>query len=247
MTTKESLHEQICRFGLWSAVIALVTTIITFLLPLDVPSGYSALPSDRVAWLMENRQLFILGWINQIAAMLSLSGVFLAIAWCISEVNPLRACIAATVVLLSVVAFIIPKFIAVWTIPLLAEAIANDATGGAMAAQLLPLLNVSIPFSLYTSFDYLGFWLYAVFGLLVAMPLYQTSNQASLSTKITASIFGAFGLLYHVALIAMLVGSIAAKDIELWFISVAGLVLIAVIAALPIFKGSNRLNADISG
>ena len=243
MTKKEMFHKQICRFGVFSAVIALVTTIITFLLPLDVPSGYGALQSDRVAWLMENRQLFILGWINQMAAMLSLSGVFLTIAWCIREVNPLRACIAATVVLLSVVAFIIPKFIAVWTIPLLAEAIANDAAGGDMAAQLLPLVNVSIPFSLYTSFDYLGFWLYAVFGLLVAMPLYQTNNQASLSTKITASVFGVFGLLYHAALVAILIGSIEAKDIEPWLISVAGLVLIAVIAALPSFRGSTRTSS----
>jgi hypothetical protein len=58
-------------------------------------------------------------------------------------------------------AFVIPKFMAVWTIPLLAEAADSGGAGAAMAATLLPLLNVSIPFSLYTSFDYLGFWLYS--------------------------------------------------------------------------------------
>ena len=215
-------------------MVALVTTVITFLLPLDVADGYSALQSDRVAWLVDNRLLFILGWINQIFAMLSLSGVFFTLAWKIVEANPLRAMIAALVVALSVMAFLIPKFIAVWTIPLLADAIADETAGSEMATSLLQLLNVSVPFSLYTSFDYLGFWLYAVFGLLVARPLYQ----GRASTKVAAVTLGVFGLIYHAALAALLVGAIGAANIESWFIGIAGLLLIAVVAALFVFRTS---------
>tara|TARA_B110000503_G_scaffold123245_1_gene188679 strand:- start:920 stop:1417 length:498 start_codon:yes stop_codon:yes gene_type:complete len=141
-------------------------------LPLDVPGGYGAEHADGVEWLNANQGVFILGWSNQIVAMLSLPGVFFGVAWPIGTKNPLRAILSAMVVLVYVVAFIIPKFIAVWTIPQLAAVVATGAVGANMADQLLVLLNVSIPFSLYTSFDYMGFGLYAVFGLLVAGPLY---------------------------------------------------------------------------
>ena len=96
------------------------------------------------------------------------------------------------VVLMSVVAFFIPKFIAVWTIPLLADTIASGAAGAELADPLLRLLNVSVPFSLYTSFDYLGFWLYSVFALLVAAPLYGEA----LSLKISSISLGVFGVIY---------------------------------------------------
>ena len=161
-----SLDEKINRLGLWSAVIVIVTAIISVYLPLDAPGGYNAEHADRVAWLSNNRELFIAAWANQIVAMLSLSGVLFAIAWRIGSANPLRAIIAAMVVLMSVMAFIIPKFIAVWTIPLLANTISTGAVGSELADPLLRILNVSIPFSLYTSFDYLGFWLYSLLALI---------------------------------------------------------------------------------
>ena len=236
MTTKKLLEAQIYRFGIGCAAIALVTTVVSFLLPLDVPDGYSALQSDRIAWLVAHRAEFVLGWINQMVAMLSLSGVFLVFAWRVSKASPLLAIVSAVVVLLSVVAFIIPKFIAVWTIPLLVDAIAQGSTGTELATQLLPLLNVSIPFSLYTSFDYLGFWLYAVFGLLVAAPLFQ----GKASTKIAALTLGVFGFLYHAAFAALLGGAIAAEEIETWFIGLAGLLLLVVLAALFVFRDAPR-------
>jgi hypothetical protein len=115
-----------------------------------------------VAWLSANRGVFIAGWVNQIVAMFSLSAVFACGAWHVAGKNPLRTILAATFVLMSVVAFIIPKFIAAWTIPLLADTITAGAAGADMADPLLRLLSGCIPFSLYTSFDYLGFWLYSV-------------------------------------------------------------------------------------
>ena len=225
MTTTLTLGLQMNRFGFWSAVIAIVTGIISFFLPLDAPGGYTAEHADRIAWLTANRDLFILGWLNQIAAMLSLSGVFFAIAWHIAIKNPLRAALAAMVVLLSVVAFIIPKFMAIWTIPQLADVITNNAVGAELADSLLTLLNVSVPFSLYTSFDYLGFWLYGVFSLLVAGPLYGDKTSA----KIAAITLGIFGIIYHGLLASLLLGSIAPPDIESSFLVAAGLLLVAVV------------------
>ena len=225
MTTALTLGLQMNRFGFWSALIAIMTGMISFFLPLDAPKGYTAEHADRIAWLTANRDLFILGWLNQIAAMFSLSGVFFAIAWHIAVKNPLRAALAAMVVLLSVVAFIIPKFMAIWTIPQLAEVITNNAVGAELADSLLTLLNVSVPFSLYTSFDYLGFWLYGVFSLLVAGPLYGDKTSA----KIAAITLGMFGIIYHGLLASLLLGSIAPPDIESSFLAAAGLLLVAVV------------------
>lgn len=225
MTTALTLGLQMNRFGFWSAVIAIMTGMISFFLPLDAPKGYTAEHADRIAWLTANRDLFILGWLNQIAAMFSLSGVFFAIAWHIAVKNPLRAALAAMVVLLSVVAFIVPKFMAIWTIPQLAEVITNNAVGAELADSLLTLLNVSVPFSLYTSFDYLGFWLYGVFSLLVAGPLYGDKTSA----KIAAITLGMFGVIYHGLLARLLLGSIAPPDIESSFLVAAGLLLVAVV------------------
>lgn len=154
------------------------------------------------------------------------------VAWQIVEKNPLRAIVAAAVVLIAVVAFIIPKFMAVWTIPLLAEVITSGTVGAELADPLLRLLNVSIPFSLFTSFDYLGFWLYGVFGLLVARPLY---GQA-MSAKIAAVALGAFGVVYHIMLVALLVGMIAPVDIEAYFMSVSMLLLFLILAMIFNFK-----------
>lgn len=227
-----SLDEKINRLGLWSAVIVIVTAVISVYLPLDAPGGYNAVHADRVAWLSNNRELFIAGWVNQIVAMLSLSGVFFAIAWRVGSTSPLIAMIAAMVVLMSVMAFIIPKFIAVWTIPLLADTISTGAVGSQLADPLLRILNVSVPFSLYTSFDYLGFWLYSLFALLVAIPLYSSS----MPTKIAAVSMGLFGVIYQLMLLALWAGEIDAVDIEGSFLGASLLLIVAIIFMAFEFK-----------
>lgn len=228
------LDYQVNRLGLWSAVVVIITSVLAMLLPLDAPEAYNAEHADRIAWLNANRGAFIGGWVNQIAAMLSLSGVLFATAWQIKDKNPLRALLAAMVVLMSVMAFIIPKFTAIWTIPLLAETAASGAMGSQMADSLLLLLNVSIPFSLYTSFDYLGFWLYGVFAVLVMMPLYGDSS----SSRVAAVALGIFGVLYQLMLVALLVGAIAATEITTYFMSAALLLLVVVIAMTFHFKAA---------
>ena len=234
MDKQGNLDYQVNRLGFWSAVVAVITSVVAMLLPLDAPEAYNAVHADRIVWLNANRGAFIAGWVNQIIAMFSLSGVLFAIAWQIKDRNPLRALLAAMVVLMSVMAFIIPKFMAIWTIPMLAETAASGAMGAQMADSLLLLLNVSIPFSLYTSFDYLGFWLYGVFGVLVMEPLYGDS----ISSRVSAVALGIFGVLYQLMLLALLAGAIAAKEITTYFMSVALLLLPVIIAMAFHFKAA---------
>lgn len=232
MGISTSLDDNINRLGFWSAIVVIVTAVISVFLPLDAPGGYTAEHADRVTWLNNNREIFIAAWVNQIVAMLSLSAVFFAIAWRIGSTNPLRAILAAMVVLMSVMAFIIPKFIAVWTIPLLADTIATGAMGAELADPLLRILNVSVPFSLYTSFDYLGFWLYSVFALLVAMPLFGPT----LATKISSVCLALFGIIYQLALLTLWAGKTATTDIEGSFLGTTLLLVIAIIAMAIQFK-----------
>ncbi len=234
MNSTINLNSQINRLGFWSAVVAVATAVVSAFLPLDAPAGYTAEHAERVAWLSANRGAFIAGWLNQIVAMLSLSGVFFAIAWQIAAKNPLRAILAAMVMLMSVMAFIIVKFMAVWTIPLLADTITAGAVGAGMADILLQILNVSIPFSLYTSFDWLGFWLYAVFALLVAGPLWAVGEAVAL--KVSAATLAIFGIVYHLMLAALLMGALGASDINSYFLGAASLLFVVIIAMAFYFK-----------
>ena len=232
MSTTLSLDYQINRFGFWSVIVVVATGVVAMFFPLDAPGGYAAAHTDRVAWLSANRGAFIAGWLNQIAAMFSLSAAFACGAWVVAGKNPLRAVLAALFVAMATMAFIIPKFIAVWTIPLLADTITTGAVGADLADSLLPLLNVSIPFSLYTSFDYMGFWLYSVFALLAAGPLYGNTKSA----KIAAVSLGLFGVIYQILMVALFLGAIAPADIEAYFIGTSMLLVFHLVAIAFVFK-----------
>ena len=233
----ESFDHRVSRFGFWCSLICILTAIVAAFLPLDVPEGYSATHTERLQWLTESRDAFVAGWVNQIVAMLSLSGLFWALCWRGRINGRLSALLAAVAVAMATMAFVIPKFMAIWTIPLLANAEATGGTGAEMAAVLLPLLNVSIPFSLYTSFDYMGFWLYALFAVLMMRPLYDSDG----SSKVIAILVGLFGVGFHVALACLLLGVIQAPDIEisfgLSFVPLLLLVLILPIAFWRDFEG----------
>ena len=224
-----SFDRRMSRFGFWCSLICIVTAIVAAFLPLDVPEGYSATHAERLQWLTENRDVFVAAWVNQIVAMVSLSGLFWALCWRGRLKGPLSALLAAGAVAMATMAFVIPKFMAIWTIPLLANAEATGGTGAAMAAVLLPLLNVSIPFSLYTSFDYMGFWLYALFAVLMMRPLYDSDG----SSKVIAVLVGFFGVGFHVALACLLLGVIQAPDIEISF-GLSFIPLLLLILILPI-------------
>jgi hypothetical protein len=94
------------------------------------------------------------------------------------------------------------------------------------------LLNVSLPFSLFTSFDYLGFWLYAVFSLLIAGPLFRLT----LSAKIAAVGFGAYGLLFHILVAGVLTRNVAQADIGAYAESIGALLLVVIISMAVYFR-----------
>ena len=228
------LNQQVGQLGFWSGVIFLLTVVASFLLPLDIPDGLQAEHAERVIWLNENRSAFILGWVNQMVSMLSLSGVLLAVAWLAAMKSPLSGIIGGIAILLSITAFIIPKFIAIWTIPQLAEASATGGIGSVFADQLLLILNVTVPFSLYTSLDYLGFWLYALFALVIAGPLFKYA----LVWKIAAVSIGIFGVAFHSLLIALLMKKVEVADIEPWFLASALFLMVTIIAAMLGFRAT---------
>jgi hypothetical protein len=232
MKVESTLNQQISRWGFWAVIVFVITAVLSMFLPLDIANGYAATHADRVQWLQHNRGLFIAGWVNQIFSMFSLSGALAAAAWVAVVNNALRAILGVFFVAMATMAFAIPKFMAIWTIPMLADAAASGSPGSAMAHSLLPLLNVSVPFSLYTSFDYLGFWLYAVFALLVAGPLYGDT----LTAKVAAVSLGGFALLYHGCLLMLLMGGIDPKDIETYFIGTTLLLLVHLVAVGAVFK-----------
>lgn len=221
-----NLDEQINRLGLWAVLVVLITFVITLFLPLDAPGGLSATQVERVDWLQGNQSTFILGWVNQLLAMMALTAVFLSTTWQIRRTNPLRALIASLVVCASFVVFLVPKFIAIWSIPQLAQVIATGAPGRDMAEMLLSILNVSLPFSLYTAFDYLGFWLYALFALLIAGPLFGQLR----SSKIAAAAAILFGVAFHGLLALLLTGNLATTDVEPMFTLAFTIMIVFVVA-----------------
>ena len=232
ITVDASFDRSLNQFGFVTVILCILTGFAAALLPLDAPAGANATDTERLAWLAENMGSFVAGWVNQIIAMLSLSGFFLAIALRARHVAPLRVILAVGAVAMATMAFAIPKFMAIWTIPMLTEASVTGGSGSEMAGTLLPLLNVSIPFSLYTSFDYLGFWLYALFAVLM---MGSVDRVDRLST-IAAVSLGLFGLGFHVALILLLTGVIGAADIEIVFGITFIPLLILVLVMLAVFR-----------
>ena len=236
MSTKITLDYQINRLGFWSVILVIVSGAVSMYLPLDIPAGSTAEHADRVAWLITNRGAFIAGWVNQIVAMLLATCILFGITWQIRGGNPLRAILAAMVVLVSVVGYIIPKFMAVWTIPQLAEVLSSGVTGAGaeLADPLLRILNGGVAFSLYESLENLGFWMWAVFALLVAVPLYGDS----VASKIAALTLGYIGISYHVLLAALLVGIVDLPAIDAYFEFSFNIIVIVFIAMGFEFKAA---------
>jgi len=236
-----NLYEQINRLGLWAVLVVLITFVITLFLPLDAPGGLSATQVERVDWLQGNQSTFILGWVNQLLAMMALTAVFLSTTWQIRRTNPLRALVAGLVTCASFIVFLVPKFIAIWSIPQLAQVIATGAASRDMAGVLLSILSVSLPFSLYTAFDYLGFWLYALFALLITGPLFGHLRPA----KFAAIAAGLFGVAFHGLLALLLTGNLATIDIEPAFTLAFAIILVFVVAMGFQFRSALSISAPV--
>ena len=231
MTDSLTIDDTINKAAFWSAVVLILSGVLSVFFPLDAPEGPFA---DRMQWYRSNVNAYVMGWVVQMIAMLTLSGVFAGTAWQIRRTNPLSSFLAGTAVLMATIAFIIPKFIAIWSIPQIVTASTTVAANHTVAEQLFQLLNPSLSFSLFTSFDYLGFWMYAVFGLLIARPLFRLT----LSVKIAAVALGLFGLLYHILFAGVMTGNIVTADIGPYAESLGLLLLIPVISMAVYFRNA---------
>ena len=237
MTDADTLDGEINKAAFRSAVVLILAAVVSLFFPLDAPAGPLA---ERMLWFSSNIGTFVFGWVIQMIAMLTLSGVLAGTAWQIRDTNPLRAFVAGVALLISVVAFIIPKFIAIWSIPQMVASSATVSANSAVAEQLLQLLNPSLSFSLFTSFDYLGFWMYGVFGLLVARPLFRLT----LSAKIAAIGFGLYGLLYHILLAGVMTGRVASDEIGGYAESIAVLLLVSIVSMAVYFRRAMKAKGE---
>jgi hypothetical protein len=229
MTDSQELDNTISKGAFRSAIVLILTGVLMLFFPLDAPAAPFA---DRMLWYSANVNAYVMGWVLQMIAMLTLSALFAATAWQTRKSHPLSTFVAGTALLISIMAFIIPKFIAIWSIPQMVVASSTVTPNVAVAEQLFQLLNPSLSFSLFTSFDYLGFWMYGVFGLLLARPLFRLT----LSAKIAAVSLGLFGLLYHLLLVGVMFGSIAITNIGLYAESIGILLLIPVLSMAVYFR-----------
>ena len=156
MTDTKTLDNSINRAGFWSAIVLIFAGILSVFFPLDAPPGPFA---DRMMWYSSNVNAYVMGWVVQMIAMLTLSGVFAATAWQTRRPHPLSTFIAGAALLVATVSFLIPKFIAIWSIPQMVVASSTVSANAADAELLFRLLNPTLSYSLFTSFDYLGFWM----------------------------------------------------------------------------------------
>jgi len=240
MADARALDNTINKAAFWSAIVLILSGVCSMFFPLDAPEGPFA---DRMIWFSSNLGAFAMGWVVQMIAMLTLSGVFAGTAWQVRESHPLSAFVAGTALLIAVVAFIIVKFIAIWSIPQMVVASSTVSANAVVAEQLFQMLNPSLPFSLFQSFDYLGFWMYAVFGLLVARPLFRLS----LSAKIAAAALGLFGILFHILFVGVLTGNLVTADIGVYFEWIGILLLVPVISMAVYFrKSTKRLAREVA-
>jgi hypothetical protein len=143
MTDAQTLDNTINKAAFRSAIVLILAGVLSMFFPLDAPQGPF---SERMIWFSSNVGAFAMGWVVQMIAMLTLSGVFAGTAWQIRKSHPVRAFIAGAVLLISVVAFIIPKFIAIWSIPQMVVASSTVSANAAVAEQLFQLLNPSLSF-----------------------------------------------------------------------------------------------------
>ena len=229
MTDTPTIDDTINRASFWTAIVLVLAGVLSVFFPLDAPAGTFA---ERMMWYSNNVDAYVMGWVVQMIAMLTLSGVFAGTAWQTRKSHPVSSFVAGAALLAATMAFLIPKFIAIWSVPQMVTASTTVTANAAVAERLFQLLNPSLSFSLFTSFDYLGFWMYGVYGLLVARPLFNLS----LSAKIAAVGLGLFGLLYHVLIFGVMFGSIATADVGPYAESMGILLLIPVISMAVYFR-----------
>lgn len=207
MSTTNQLDSQINQATYLSAIVLFLFTAVSMFGVYDAPAGSTA--AEKVAWLNENNGAFVLSWVTQIVQVFTLATVFAAICWKVFSVNPLAAVSGGIVLMLGTMAILITKGTELWVVPLAAQDLAAGSSGQEPGHTLLSINSQSYPYSLTTYFDYLGLWLWSLFGLLVARPLFRLSTSA----KVAAVSLGLFGIIYPVFYGFVVTGAIPQEEI----------------------------------
>ena len=207
MSTSAQLDSQINKATYLSAILLFVFTAVSMFGVYDAPAGSTA--TEKVAWLNENNGAFVLSWITQIVQVFTLTTIFAATCWKVFSVNPLAAVSGGIVLMLGTMAILITKGTELWILPLAAQDLAAGSSGQEPGLTLLSINSQSYSYSLTTYFDYLGLWLWSLFGLLVARPLFRFSTSA----KVAAISLGLFGIIYPIFYGFLITGVIPLKEI----------------------------------
>ena len=171
----------------------------------------------------------------------TLTAVFAAICWKVFSVNPLAAVSGGIVLMLGTMAILITKGTELWVVPLAAQDLAAGSSGQEPGITLLSINSQSYPYSLTTYFDYLGLWLWSLFGLLVARPLFRFSTSA----KVAAISLGLFGIIYPVFYGFVVTGAIPQEEI----INYSTFMLLAWVGAFAIgiyCRGESKNDASMT-
>ena len=207
MSTTARLDSQINKATYLSAIVLFVFTAVSMFGVYDAPAGSTA--AEKVAWLNENNGAFVLSWATQIVQVFTLTTIFAAACWKVFSVNPLAAVSGGIILMLGTMAILITKGTELWIVPLAAQDLAAGSASQEPGLTLLSINSQSYPYSLTSYFDYLGLWLWSLFGLLVARPLFQFSTSA----KVAAVSLGLFGIVYPIFYGFLVTGVIPLDDI----------------------------------
>ena len=240
MSTTARLDSQINKATYLSAIVLFVFTAVSMFGVYDAPAGSTA--AEKVAWLNENNGAFVLSWVTQIVQVFTLTTIFAAACWKVFSVNPLAAVSGGIVLMLGTMAILITKGTELWIVPLAAQDLAAGSASQEPGLTLLSINSQSYPYSLTTYFDYLGLWLWSLFGLLVARPLFRFSTSA----KVAAVSLGLFGIIYPAFYGLLVTGVIPLKDIT----NYSTFMLLAWVAAFAMgvyCRGESRKTARITG
>jgi len=207
MSATARLDSQINKAAYLSAIVLFVFTVVSMFGVYDAPAGSTV--AEKVAWLNENNGAFVLSWVTQIVQVFTLTAIFAATCWKVFSVNPLAAVSGGIVLMLGTMAILITKGTELWIVPLAAQDLAAGSSGQEPGLTLLSINSQSYPYSLTTYFDYLGLWLWSLFGLLVARPLFRLSTSA----KVAAVSLGLYGIIYPFFYGFLVTGVIPLEDI----------------------------------
>ncbi|MCO4091113.1 MAG: hypothetical protein HEQ34_04060 [Sphingorhabdus sp.] len=231
MMACKNISPAIFDLGYKAVIVFLITGVISLALPLEAP-----VPTQSAAelWLNTKAGGYLFGWLNQVILMFACSVILLAAGLSIYSSAPLRAGAVWVFTLMATLAFLISKFLSLWSVPLTAKAIAAENAVAGSAQSILTTLGPSEAFGLLSSIDYLGFWLYGLIGLLLFRPLFRQS----LSAKIAAVALLLYGILFHLVYVAVMIDLLGQSDVPGVVFLNTLLVLIAAIALLFRFRGS---------